>query len=54
MNVIFLPILPAAEMFLGITRSLQSYYSLFAILMLAIAVNIFLLVWHRKKNNPKN
>lgn len=54
MNVVSVLIPLATGMFIGTARSLQSYYPLFAILMLAIAVNICLLVWHRKKNTPKN
>lgn len=43
----------SAAVFVGAARSLQSYYPLFAILMLAIAVNIAMLVWHRKKNRKE-
>lgn len=31
------------------TRNFRQYYPLFAVLMIALIVNIFLMVWHRKK-----
>lgn len=46
-------IFTAAALFVGAARSLKSYYPLFAILMLAIAVNIAMLIWHRKKNQKE-
>lgn len=35
-------------------RNFRLYYPLFAILMLALAVNIILLVWHRKKEKQNH
>lgn len=58
-GVVLLPILlllaPGILLGTGLTvRNFQTYYPLFAVLMLALLVNIVLLVWHHKKEKrPK-
>ncbi|HBI55742.1 MAG TPA: hypothetical protein DG577_06945 [Firmicutes bacterium] len=57
--VVLLPILlqSASGMLISAgvaARNVREYYPLFAVLMIAVAINIIMIVWHRKKDSfPK-
>lgn len=35
------------------TRNFRQYYPLFAVLIIALMVNLVLMIWHRKKQRSK-